>query len=185
VLERVLISVRRARAGRAPVHATSLFSVHGRRPAGLARSCSSAAARACQHWPGVTAMVFWFRRHIRSGVVPSRPPTLIVASRQEPAFLRQACPMTSRWRRSPCRRFTRTQLRHRQTRLVKAATICSEQDQGETKISPKSRLLCMGLFFQFISIQMSYLIVFPRPSSPIFTARRRGYGTSIGSRFGE
>jgi hypothetical protein len=60
MLERVLISARRAGTWRTTVHTTSLFSVHGRRPARLARARSGAAPQACQHRPGVTAMMIWF-----------------------------------------------------------------------------------------------------------------------------
>ena len=58
------------------MHATALSSFHRRRLARLARPRARATARACQHRPGVAAMVPWFGRfgrHIRSRLVKSRP----------------------------------------------------------------------------------------------------------------
>jgi hypothetical protein len=57
MLERVLISARRAGTWRTTVHATSLFSVHGRRPARLARAHSGAVDHRplrefCHTWKG-------------------------------------------------------------------------------------------------------------------------------------
>jgi hypothetical protein len=87
------------------------------------------------------------------------------------------------WPRSPCRRRAplmtqqRIQLRHRQTRLVKAVTICSEQNPGQTEISPlasKSRetanpTLQRGCFSDF-DLFFKFLLFFKTLARPESTA---------------
>jgi hypothetical protein len=66
VLERVLIVLWRARSRRAPMHSTTLFAVHCRRPARLARAGLGSAALAGKHWAGIARVFVGHLRDLRS-----------------------------------------------------------------------------------------------------------------------